>query len=72
VSKDGGPAFGEYSSMTLRDYFAGMAMQGLFAQSNDAVLTAIASERDPDEQMHDTYAEMAYLAADAMLAERKK
>ena len=45
--------------MTLRDYFAGLAMQGLIS-INDLDLT------------HEDYARLAYLIADAMLKERAK
>lgn len=52
----------QFNGMTLRDWFAGKAMQGLLAQSQG---TAIAS---PVE----TAAVYAYAMADAMLAERNK
>jgi hypothetical protein len=42
--------------MTLRDYFAGQALTGLCSIQGDIT----------------TYAELAYLAADSMLKERKK
>jgi len=62
----GGPAFptmlyehgGESGGMTLRDYFAAKAMQGLLAGH---------SGNTPD-----VFAEWAYKYADAMLAERDK
>jgi hypothetical protein len=55
----GGPAFpvGSYAGMTLRDYFAAMAMQ--------ALLTRI-------EMYGSVRARDAYIIADAMLAERNK
>jgi hypothetical protein len=58
----GGPAFpvGSYAGMTLRDYFAAKAMQGLMSARNP-ILTKIAD-----------IAEGAYEMADAMLAERSK
>jgi hypothetical protein len=70
---DGGAAFpiplddrpGAYpaeSGMTLRDYFAAKAMQGLLAQSMG---TALSSE--PEDA-----AEYAYETADAMLKARKE
>ena len=76
MSKEtGGSAFGEYpltfiddngvqkmtgykSGMTLRDYFAGQALAGLLAH--------------PQVLTHETCANIAYKAADAMLAERSK
>lgn len=67
--KDGGPAFptvlyehgGESDGMTLRDWFAAKAMQGMLA--NDI-------ECGP-EQVPIIVAS-AYVLADAMLAERSK
>ena len=58
----GGQAFpvGSYAGMTLRDYFAAKAMQGLMSARNP-ILTKIAD-----------IAEGAYEMADAMLAERNK
>ena len=50
--------------MTLRDYFAAKAMQGIFASN---------TERDhEDSHIFDAVAEAAYLQADAMLAAREK
>ena len=46
------------SGMTLRDYFAANAMQGLFAAGGGKVMTA------------DEWAAQAYLMADAMLKAR--
>jgi hypothetical protein len=65
----GGPAFpfwcdsngmANFQGMTLRDYFAAKAMQGLMSARNP-ILTKIAD-----------IAEGAYEIADAMLAERSK
>ena len=62
--KTGGPAFpiktfdGDYRGMTLRDYFAAKAMQGLVGAPQAIPRTSIA--------------EHAYLMADAMIAEREK
>lgn len=71
--KDGGPAFpvvgmtqrGDQSfmgvfnnGMTLRDWFAGMALQGLLSDNINA--------------SHDDFAKHAFKYADAMLAEREK
>ena len=72
---DGGPAFPvpvtptrgggwasckEVEGMSLRDWFAGQALAGMFAADTpDSVLTA------------DDKADQAYHAADAMLAARK-
>lgn len=61
---DGGPAYPvaftttPLQGMSLRDYFAGLAMQGRLA---------IPGRVDPDYD-----AKLAYLMADAMLAERAK
>ena len=73
-NNNGGPAFPEisykeslgggshimtvYGGMTLRDYFAAKAMQGLVGASKSFPRATIA--------------EHAYLMADAMLAEREK
>lgn len=79
----GGPAFpiseeilrlpnpGHAMGMTLRDYSAAKAMQGMYA--NDALLNRYGALRDsqgidPD----DAVSMQAYAAADAMLAERAK
>ena len=65
TKNDGGPAFphsrlgSDHDGMTLRDYFAAKAMQGLCAHP---------------EMGHNPYvkiAEAAYHQADAMLAERE-
>src|SRR5690606_6844808 len=66
---DGGPAFpvqasypyGPSDGMSLRDWLAGMALQGLLSRS------------DPDEDWatrYECFSEDAYLYADAMLAHR--
>lgn len=62
---DGGPAFPVDPSismhregMSLRDYFAGLAMQGLVAG-------------DAEFDGHIGYAKSAYMFADAMLEARK-
>ena len=71
--QDGGPAFPGFidqfgkknpEGMTLRDYFAAKAMQGLIASPRGTPNGADATDT--------YYAEMAYLMADAMLAEREK
>ena len=67
--KDGGPAFpvpdidgsAVCEGMTLRDYFAAKAMQGMLAYPH-ASTTA-----EPE-----AYAEAAYEIADAMIQERSK
>ena len=67
----GGPAFPvgsgdmrDPTGMTLRDYFAAKAMQGLIASPRGTPNGADATDT--------YYAEMAYIMADAMLAEREK
>jgi hypothetical protein len=75
MSKNGGPAFPvigapgapeDYPGMTLRDYFAAKAMQGLLAhpRCNDV------GREEPETTEY--VAEEAYAVADAMLAERDK
>jgi len=49
-----------YSDITLRDLFAGLAMQGMMSN-------ALLSVAHPDTMI---YADLAYMAADAMLTER--
>ena len=66
--KTGGPAFpvkkwreeGHYEGMSLRDWFAGMALQGSLAGTPDSICTI------------DEYANEAYQYADAMLEVRGK
>lgn len=67
---DGGPAFpahsdiiGHTEGMTLRDYFAGQALAGLCA-NNDGLI--------PICHYPDKMSQLAYAAADAMLAVRKQ
>jgi len=79
--KDGGPAFpntvkitdeifSDLRGMTLRDYFAAKAMQGIYAcpvqlyRADGTPLPDIITSAD--------IAKMAYEEADAMLAEREK
>ena len=76
----GGPAFpvpmgwdshgnwvhdGQDSGMTLRDWFAGMAMQGLLA---GMLADGAYFERGTDDV---TVAKLAYIQADTMLKERE-
>jgi len=67
TKKDGGPAFpNEYDyipGMTLRDWFAGQALAGLWTDDS-----AVAMSRSCSVVM----AEDCYQMADAMLAEREK
>lgn len=60
--KDGGPAFGSkhYSGMSLRDWLAGMALNGQL--SNYQGISLMCKEHAKD----------AYKYADAMLEERDK
>jgi hypothetical protein len=72
-TKTGGPAFpterpamSEYGKgMTLRDYFAAKALQGLLADPEPFDLW------DGDKTIADTYAREAYVYADAMLRARE-
>ena len=48
--------------MTLRDYFAAKAMQGMFSNTEVAALV----------NSHEQFAELAYRMADAMLRERQE
>ena len=66
---DGGPAFSQHSGhvlpgnagISMRDYFAAAALQGL-----------IASESGGNVRTNEQAASCAYTQADAMLAERAK
>ena len=63
-TNDGGPAFPAdfqlYSTgMTLRDYFAAAALQGMMA------------EYDPEDELEHHIAKWSYKAADAMLKARE-
>jgi len=75
MSKDGGPAFpsnsydGLDSGMTLRDYFAGKAMQGHISSCN--ILAKAMTEEECNLQWLNAAA-FSYRCADAMLAERDK
>lgn len=73
---DGGAAFPQQldvdhefhgsDGMSLRDYFAGQALIGMFAMNTDVPVDVLArSERSQ-------FAQHAYKMADAMLAERAK
>jgi hypothetical protein len=68
IKDTGGPAYPcpiqhddwreDYQGMTLRDYFAGKAMQGMLANKWN--------------QNYDSWAQHAYMMADAMITERAK
>ena len=60
--RDGMAVCAAGTGMSLRDYFAGMALQGMFASCREAW----------DETDFDITAEMAYQSADTMLAARKE
>lgn len=68
--KDGGPAFPPVhnpethpSGMTLRDYFAGIALQGMLSSDSSIDRTKIKK---------DVWARVAYAFADAMLKARSE
>lgn len=71
---NGGPAFpqkeplsNDWHGMSLRDYFAAKAMQGMLANTDRDDCEAHAKG-----QFMRIMAENAYIAADAMLAERNR
>lgn len=77
--EDGGPAFpcsvydGAWG-MTLRDWYAGMALQGLLSEglrdaANNALATGLCSK---DDTVSDGVSKLSYTLADAMLEARKK
>lgn len=70
IVADGGPDSGLHPEiqygMSLRDFFAGMAMQGILAAN------AQTHEEVTDQNVDYVVAREAYRSADAMLAERSK
>lgn len=66
---DGGPAFGHCCGMTIRDWFAGMALMGLL---NNAESRIFPMKHQEDKSNGEILAENCYYMADAMLAEREK
>lgn len=75
IKDNGGPAFPEqfvadgvlmasHSGMSIRDWFAGMALQGIISGDQDFATEGYPSALDVTH--------MAYKYADAMLAERNK
>ena len=85
---DGGPAFpinsaqldesGAYTvlkpGMSLRDWFAGMAMQALLASTGHDTqsIALLVTATEQDQAVDETLAGRAYDFADAMLAAREK
>lgn len=75
--KDGGPAFpsDRFSElgMSLRDYFAAKAMEGIIANSENITNTLMWLNLTDFKVLNISDAcELSYLLADAMLAEREK
>ena len=62
LGDDCGRAFGQQDGMSLRDWFAGQALAGIYANSAD----------DSPAGAHGRCAKEAYEAADAMLAARSE
>lgn len=64
----------QQDGMTLRDWFAGMALQGytasLCSEYKCRLFTAMAAELG--KSLPETLSHMAYVDADAMLAQRNK
>jgi len=82
MKPDGGPAFArpfsltymnegiyDQDGMSLRDYFAAKAMQGLLSSPNLQVLSPRALTHS---EQFDLTASIAYEMADAMISEREK
>lgn len=76
--KNGGPAFSvssdnypDQQGMTLRDYFAAAALQGLLAQITEAGLAQLIRNHGNDGAMK-AIPNGAFKLADAMLAERER
>jgi hypothetical protein len=76
MSNTGGPAFPHQSSdairagMTLRDYFAAKAMQGIYACPDH--VTEPDGSGGPDPLTDSDIARLAYAMADAMLKAREQ
>lgn len=71
VKLDGGLTYTD-AGMSMRDYFAGQAMQATLS-SDTAVAEIAASDMGADRAgLAKSVAEIAYMFADAMLAERAK
>lgn len=78
IINDGGPAYPVtqwnndtesyqiMGGMSLRDHFAGLAMQGMYANPGFTLV------EDPAITVEDQIAEFAYKQADAMLAELER
>lgn len=64
-------AYEEFKGMTLRDWFAGQALQGMLGDSKtlSALIQVHGMEGDGTRA---SIAEISYLLADAMIAERSK
>ena len=73
---DGGPAFPSQAyddGMSLRDYFAAKAMEGILANSENITNTLMWLNLTDFKVLNISDAcELSYLLADAMLAEREK
>ena len=79
--KDGGPAFPipvteerlpiAINGMSLRQWYAGMALQGLLADSRHHA-EALARRHGTDSKLVEIFAKFAFSFADAMIAEEEK
>ena len=66
IDKDGnGPILKPFQGMSLRDWFAGMALQGMFAANSPL------PQPMSGEQVDEIFAREAYKTADAMLKSRE-
>ena len=63
-----GPNTWQFQGMTLRDYFAAKAMQGMLADSQ----TRESCPEDQEEKWMRSFARACYYFADAMIAAREK
>jgi hypothetical protein len=69
IPTDGGPAF-PTGHMSLRDWFAGLAMAGL-VQDRDTQ-RMLRNDCEDDDELHGKMAAVVYKLADAMLEARRK
>ena len=77
TDKDGGPAFPAVtphitlSGMTLRDYFAGQALMGMFGGNGFVPIKDYKFESEKAGELYAEWGSLAYKIADTMLKARR-
>lgn len=71
-NSDGCGIYEGSNGMTLRDYFAGRALAGIAGQSKTFTDALVLKARELGIESEQYAAQMAYVLADAMIAERNK